>query len=448
MLQKLQQAVIALSARAEHSATIKTLRTFVVGGASLLRSPTKGAALIKGIIETEAQHRAETDSWVNPETLAAGMGGAFDACDLRHWLVLADRAGVPAVPARQILVLTEDQMDLLSGKLTIPDNPASRQFSKNLGQAVKGVSLNTEIAEASADIDVEALEEQLFAAMDDVPEGWMVRSNRCGSSELKSLAGFGAIGSDVPEVRFGPDLEIGPGWVRVGNRRRVNVSDNRTVQAAAEGPGFMVFLARPWQECSRYIVGDDPHRHGTPFAGKGVWPAEWRAIVEDGQVVGVASYYGWCDTPSPETARTALQVRNLAQRIVDEAMSQNAWPRYPSIELARNAPWIDDESDLRLALDTRFSRSTVSCTIDFIETKDGPMMLEAGPPVSPFGGGHPCAFAGAGVEGRLGVVPAVSGVAFRLMDHVTLVDPETWNDGDRRERILSWEDVEALAAQA
>src|SRR3546814_4263768 len=70
--------------------------------------------------------------------------------------------------------------------------------------------------------------------MDEVPEGWMVRSNRCGSSELKALAGFGAIGHQVPEVRFGSNLEIGPGWVRVGNRRRVHVSDARTVQARSE----------------------------------------------------------------------------------------------------------------------------------------------------------------------------------------------------------------------
>src|SRR3546814_10385739 len=93
--------------------------------------------------------------------------------------------------------------------------------------------------------------------------------------------------------------------LRVGNRRRVHVSDARTVQAAAQGPGFLCFLARPWQECSRYIVGEDPHRHGSPFAGKGVWPAEWRAIVEAGVVVGVASYYGWCDEATRSAEHTS-----------------------------------------------------------------------------------------------------------------------------------------------
>src|SRR3546814_3911814 len=102
------------------------------------------------------------------------------------------------------------------------------------------------------------------------------------------------------------------------------------------------------------------------------------------------------DLATPETARTALEVRALAQRIVDEAMAQQAWPRYADIELARNADWIEEGSDLRQALDTQFARCTVSGPLDFIDTDHGPMLLEAGPPVSPFGGGHPCAFAGPG----------------------------------------------------
>src|SRR3546814_20058117 len=104
-----------------------------------------------------------------------------------------------------------------------------------------------------------------------------------------------------------------------------------------------------------------------------------------------------------------------------------------------NADWIEEGSDLRQALDTQFARCTVSGTLDFIETDHGPMFLEAGPPVSPFGGGHPCAFAGAGVQGNLGTVPEISGVAFRIMEHVTLADPSTWKDGDRTGRIRSEE---------
>jgi hypothetical protein len=445
MLRKLQQAIIGLNARAERSETLRTLRTTLIRSASLFRAPDNAEAALRGIMETEAQHNAETSSWVDPESLAAGEGGAFDACDLRHWLVLAERAGVPAVPAKIILTLSEDEMNAASGVIEIPDNAVTRRLAKSIRQAAADMNLDTD--PETVEVDQEHLADQLFTAMDDVPEGWMVRSNRCGSSELKAMAGFGAIGHQVPEVRFGPDLEFGPGWVRVGNRRRVHVSDKRTIEAAAQGPGFLCFLARPWQECSRYLVGEDPHRHGTPFAGKGVWPAEWRAIVEGGVVVGVASYYGWCDQATPETARTAIKVRDLAQRIVDEAMSQKAWPRYPDIELARDAKWIETDSELGRALAKQFSRATVSCTIDFIETDEGPMFLEAGPAVSPFGGGHPCAFAGAGVQGKLGRIPNISGVAFRIMDHVILADPSTWEDGDRTDCVLSWSDVEALAME-
>src|SRR3546814_4433777 len=94
-------------------------------------------------------------------------------------LALANRAGVRAVPAKQILVLTEDQMDAASGTIEIPDNAITRRLSKNLKQAAAELEI-TASAEP-AEIDREQLEEQLFNAMDEVPEGWMVRSNRCGS---------------------------------------------------------------------------------------------------------------------------------------------------------------------------------------------------------------------------------------------------------------------------
>lgn len=445
MLKKVQQAVIQLSVHAERTGRIRDLKRFVVSTAAMFRSPAQAISDVQGFLETAAKHEVETRSWVGPEALRNGNGGAFDACDLRHWLVLAERAGVPFVPAREILHLTEEEMSLLSGEINLPDTPAVRRLRKGAESVVAELGIDPQSNPEPAPIDREALVDSLFDSMDDIPEGWMVRSNRCGGSELKSLAGFGVIGREVPEVRFGPNLEVGPGWVRLGNRRRVNVSDARTVKAAAEGPGFMVFLARPWQECSRYIAGDDPHRHGTPYAGKGVWPAEWRAIVQGGQVVGVASYYGWCDEATPETAATALEVRKRAQAIVDEALRLKAFPRYMDIEFARDANWLDQKPGLAKALATDWSRETVSCTLDFIETSEGPKFLEGGPSVSPFGGGHPCAFAGV-LSARLGEVPQISGVAFRVMDHVTLADPSTWSDGERQGRILSWNEVEKLAS--
>src|SRR3546814_19830564 len=94
MLLKLQQAIIGLNARAEQSSMFRTLRSTLVSGAAFFRTPSNATTAIAGMMEIEAKHRAETDSWVNPEALASGTGGAFAACDLRHWLAMDNRAGV------------------------------------------------------------------------------------------------------------------------------------------------------------------------------------------------------------------------------------------------------------------------------------------------------------------------------------------------------------------
>ncbi|QAY80258.1 hypothetical protein [Sphingosinicella sp. BN140058] len=445
MLQKLQQLAIGLHAQGDARELVQSVRRLFIGAGNLARKPAELVQAIKGMAEISALHEAETGSWVDPDVVAAGEGGAFDACDLRHWLALAERAGVSYIPTREILRLEEDEIGLVSGTIAPPPStPATRRLRASATAIAE--AFPDAAPAAAAPLNGEAIHERLFAAMDDVPEGWMVRSNRCGGGELKSLAGLGAIGDRTPEVRFGPTLEVGPGWVRVGNRRQVNCRDMRTIQAAAQGPGFLAFLARPWIEASRYIEAPDPHREGSPFAGKGIWPAEWRAFVENGEVIGVSSYYGWTDAASPETARTALAVRALAQRIVDEALRQRAFPRYPDIELVRSAPWVLAKEELNHKINVVFGRESVSCTLDFLETAAGPVLLEGGPPASPIGGGHPCAFAGVAGKPTIGNAPATVGVAFRTMPHVLVADPSTWDKGDPSGCILSWEEVEALAA--
>lgn len=443
MFQRLRQALVMLAAAGDRKVSHDLARRAAVIGAKLLRDP---GAMRERLEEFEAMarlHAEETSSWVEPEKV--GGGGPFDACDLRCWLELARVAGVSAVPAREILTLEEHEMAALSGKVGIPDTAPAR-FVRSRAGPLENLIGGGEVPEVP-EADMEELEERLFAAMDDVPEGWMVRYARCGSSELKALAGAGAAGPQAPEVRFGPDLEVGPGWVRKGNRRRVHVSDARTVRAAAEGPGGRaVFLARPWVEAARFLVGEDPHRHGTAFAGKGAWPAEWRAFVENGRVRGVSFYYGWCGQATPEDARVAMEVRGLAQRIADAATAARAWPRYMDLEFVRHSGNEEMLSDPRIAeaLES-LGREAVSCTLDFIETPGGLMLLEGGPANTPFGGGHPCAFAGCGGPPRFGNRTLTDGVAFRSMPHVLLGDPSTWTDGDREGCILTWEEAEALA---
>lgn len=453
MFKRLQQMLIALAARAGEAESAKAARTAVVLMARLFRNPARVPERLRGFRDTIRLHAEETGSWVSPQAMIES-GGPFDSCDLRHWVALAEAAGVAHIPAVEILKLTESEMERLSGKIRLPSGPASRALTKGATAAAdENADLLAEIAEGlgpsgPAVGSEEELAERLYAAMDGVPEGWMVRNVRAGSLELKSLAGAGAAGPEVPEVRFGPDLEVGPGWVRNGNRRRVHVSDHRTVEVVAQGPGGGTsFVARPWVTASRYLAADDPHRHGTQFAGKGLWPAEWRAFVENGEVVGVAFYYGWTGGPTPENAAMAIEVRELAQRVADAAMERRAWPRSMDVEFVRASghPDIVGNEEVQHWLEV-FGRETVSCTLDFLETDEGPALLEGGPPNTPFGGGHPCAFAGNGGPPRFGCKTQTYGVAFSMMEGVLLGDPKTWRETDPENHILTWEQVEALAA--
>lgn len=428
-LDVIRKAILALNARAQAKATFDAARRLAI---LAIRSRGSLASHLEGLSQMEARHLEETSTWVSPEALENGEGGRYDALDLRHWLALASRAGVPAVPARVILELSEDEVSLASGTITLPPALAGRlsaRVREELGEALESAPpAEDENALAAAR---EALDDRLADAMDDVPEGWMVRHARCGASNLKALAGMGIAGPTAPEVRFGADIEVGPGWIRRGNRRRVDVADKRIVEAVAQGPaGPSVFLARPWVQAARWAAGPDPHRHGTQFAGKGMWPAEWRAFVENGRVIGVSSYYAWCGSPTPENARIALEVRALAQRMVDEAARQNAVPVFMDVEFVRDSPHFAEVAE-------RFPRDAIACTLDFIETDQGLLFLEGGPPFTPVGGGHPCGFAG---------LSRPEGVAFRVMSEVILADPRTWRETDRSNSILSWEDVETLAA--
>lgn len=433
-LDALRRLIIGLTVRGNQRADDRDARRLAT---MVVKAKDDLAERIRQIGEVAEQHRGETASWVAPEALGEGLGGRFDACDLRHWLALAGRAGVPAVEARVILELPEEEMAAVSGKATLPEGPLLRRLVASLARwrATAGPAPGDD-GPGPAAVDGEALAEKLHAAMDAVPEGWMVRHVRCGPSTLKSLAGSGASGPAAPEVRFGPNLEIGPGWVRTGNRRRVDAGDRRFVEGYAQGPDGVpsVFVARPWVKAARWAVGEDPHRHGTQFAGKGAWPAEWRALVEGGTVVGVASYYGWCGSATPENARVALAVRSLAQRVVDEAARQRAVPVYMPVEWVRMSPsrpaWLEQ----------RFPKGSVNCTLDFIEVEgQGLMLLEGGPAFHYLaGGGHPCAFAG---------VERPDGVAFRTMPGVLLGDPGTWRETDREGCVLDWDAVAALAAR-
>lgn len=433
----LRQALIAITRKADIIETAKDLGTLARTMLSRRRSLPQ---MLDGLDEAQAFHAAETTTWISAESISEGQHGPFDACDLLAYLEIAKAAGVASVPARVILSITEDEADMASGKVAL-DDPRSRRI---LGKLSRSLPASAPAASNADSVDPEALSEKLMVAMDEIPEGWMVRHARAGGGNLKALAGSGVAGGEVPEVKFGPNLEIGPGWVRVGNRRMVDLRDRRTVQAIAEGPGGETrFVARPWVKAARWRVGDDPHRQGTPFAGKGAWPCEWRAFIVDGKVIGVSNYYGWLGEATPLDARMALGVRELAQAMADLMVARRLFPRFMDTEFARRRPEFAEKlSD--------FGREQVACTLDFIETEGGLMFLEGGPPHSPFGGGHCCAFAGTRGAPVIGNAMDVSGVAFKLLPDVLLADMASWKNGENADRagsILDWAAVELLATQ-
>jgi len=464
MLDRFRKVILGLNVEGNERSVTKETRSLVAKGISLLREPAKAVERLRSLANIQALHEIETGTWVAPETLAQGLGGPFDSVDLRHWLALAKRAGVPCVNARPILQLSEAEMSALSGIVKLPESAGLNKMRENsrmlekIAKELDAENIKTaeddDLSGSDEPIDMEKLVEKLYAAMDNVPEGWMVRSNRSGASSLKTLAGTGIAGHVAPEVRFGSNLEIGPGWIRTGNRRRIDVNDLRIMKSAAEGPadGSVTFVARPWVEADRYFIGEDPHRHGSIFAGKGEWPAEWRVFVENNEVVGVSAYYGWCGEITAENARKALEAADLAQKIVDEALRQKAWPRFMDIEFARNNDHPDIKNNpLVQANLEKFGREKIACTLDFIETSNGMMLLEGGPAASPFGGGHVCAFAGTGGPPRLmRHVAEINGIAFKTMPHINLADMKTWVDGVRDDSILTFDEVGAflLAVEA
>jgi len=444
MLAKIRQALIGLTRYAERMETAKELGLLAKFFLKNRRAPE---AMLGGISTAADFHADETASWISSEQIGRGVSGPFDGLDLLAYVEIAKLSGVAHVPAVPILALTAEEVEVAAGTIDLSDERSRRLMSR----IKEGVEKHIPVEQRGADVSITrrvdpvAVQEKLFAAMDDLPDGWMVRNIRAGGSNLKALAGAGLALAEAPEIKFGPEITVGPGWVRVGNRRMVDVTDKRTIEAIVRGPDDGTrFVARPWINAARWRVGEDPHRHGSAFAGKGAWPCEWRAFIVGGKVVGVANYYGWLGAATPLEAQMALEARRLAQKMADVMSERGLFPRTSEIELARRNPQIAEA--LR-----DFPRDGVACTIDFIETEEGLAMLEGGPAHMPYGGGHPCAFAGTAGAPIRGNAMNVEGVAFCLLDGVILADMASWEAGrhaDRSGRILPFAEAEALAASA
>ncbi len=443
--QRLQQTIVAISRHAASNSAVQEMRSLVVGAAKLASSPKRFREAIEQIAKVEAAKRAENESWIRHARIAAGQPGRFDATDLQCWLAIADRAAVPYIEAREILSLDFDELEAILGHIDLGANNrtarAVDRISAGLRRAFPELPSKPQVAAAPMAID--DISERCFAAMDSVPEGWMVRAHCCGSNDLKALAGCGVTENKAPEIRFGSSLEVGPGWIRQGNRRRVTIEDERVLRLYMhDDTRPLTFLARPWLPSSRYFEARDPHRAGSDLDIPGHWPAEWRAFVQKGKVTGVSFYYPHAGIADPVSARMALEVRRLAQTMVDQAIADFHQPRMAESAILKESP-IHGHALSALGM----GEDDFGCVLDFIETDHGILFLEGGPACTPFGGGHPCGFISERDELEVGQTsyPTIKleGVAFNHRD-VLKIQPEDAPAPDRD--IRTWDEVELLAA--
>ncbi len=136
---------------------------------------------------------------------------------------------------------------------------------------------------------------------------------------------------------------------------------------------------RPW-------VGDSVRREGG-------WPVEYRAIVHNGRLTAITSYY-----VQRALARNDQEIETVAvltRRLAAAASGPYEWEARED-ERLRVRKLMPSLLDKQPADDERPDPELLQATVDFVSTSSGMLMLEGGPP--PWAGGHPCCFEG--VAGR------------------------------------------------
>lgn len=413
---------------------------------------------LEGIEELALHYEAVAGSYLSPEDISEGHHGDFDCMNLLAWMPIVENSGVPFVPARAIADLSAAEMGALSGE--VPQSLLQRlRIFRMISDVAEKMgwrgSLSIATGEHSDRLYERAIQ-KITDAMDTVSDNEMVRYVRCGATGLKVLAGAGLAGPAPAPVTFSQDLETGPGWIRNGNRRRIDVHDQRIIQCAAMTPENYrhVFVARPWVKTSRWMVASDPHRRNTPVPGPGAWPAEWRAFIKDGIVTGGSSYYSWAHDGGQEDACMALAVERAAQKIIDAAKLRQQRPAFFDVDdwksLAAGADMPvrhhPNFNDLEAYLG-EVPPGGYNCTLDFIETDQGPMFLEAGPPIVPFGflsGAHPIGFS-PGIRMETFAYPDVSGYALSTPADLDTTDIKAVSKTPREGHIFTAREVNEIA---
>ena len=185
---------------------------------------------------------------------------------------------------------------------------------------------------------------QLTSINEGLEEGQMLRWDCCAGFETK--------------------LRMGDGEAPVGTERYLHPGEPRTFDLLYDFPGDTISVwRRPWAQA---LVIDR-------------FPVEFRVFVAKGRIAGIANYYLQRDLPqTPQIEQMAQECLGFAEAIVGAMVSSQRFPAMPG------AP------DL-----TVLDRSTIDCSLDFLATPEGKIVLLEGGPGFGFGA-HPCAF----LEGR------------------------------------------------
>ena len=430
---RIDQVIAQLAIIGSRKALAQSTRRFLVGCVAKMRkAPEEAREMATGMAAIAEHVEATQNAWVDTIT----EGGTFDGCDLRIWLALAEAAGVPFVPARTILSLDEDQLEHLSGPVAMP-----KHMRKGLGRLL---AATFGAGDGEAPPAPSTTPRRCTSAS---PTRWTTcpKTGSCAAtSAARSCSRPGPVAARSSATRASRRARTSRS-APAGCAQATGAASTRPTRAtwrsSPQGHGAHPLPRRPWVQAARHVECEDPHRHGTIFAGSGTWPAECGLFFEHGAVTGVAFYYGWAGEATPENARKAFEAKAAAEKIIAAGVQAKMVPQLMDIEILKHhrASGAKMPEITREAVE-RFGDG-FSGTLDFVETDQGMTLLEGGPGHTPVGGAHPCAFAGTGE----GVGSTIVGVALKLMEHVVLADPKTWKDGDRSGAILTWEEAEALA---
>ena len=190
--------------------------------------------------------------------------------------------------------------------------------------------------------------------------GWMLRWDCCASADLKFSMGEGR----SPASKTLGTLPI----------------DSRILELVWDYPRVVVPVwRRPWMG-EQMIFADG-------------YPVEYRAFVQNGELIGISSYYPQRALPRNEEHLAAI--RKHVSTLLEELDGPFEWP-------AAHA----EAMGMRTAVPTMESKAppagtpdpdSVHFTADFAATTLGMLFLEGGPPH--FMGAHPCCFQPERIQG-------------------------------------------------